>query len=241
MYPQIASPPPVFLHTLSEKMLRAVRGARTLLRAASARVAGPSTRLSLDPGATVLARSPAALLLPSRGLASEASPPAVEPVLQHDLSPFLELFVDPYEVDPDLPPPGRRWSAAEIRLKSDADLQKLWVVLMRERNMLYSVKMLHDKRKTSMPHPDRLHKARKGMTMIKRVLGERDRQADGARERGEISNRKTRRQVLQDNKRAEEAEAEAEAALAGGESGRAEGEFGEAVGGTAEAPIDKRS
>lgn len=108
------------------------------------------------------------------------------------LTPFLEAFVDPYEVNPKLPPPGRRWSAAEIRLKSDEDLQKLWVVLLRERNMLYSVKMLHERRKTSMPHPDRLHKTRKSMAMIKRVLGERDRAAAAARQRGDLLSRKQR-------------------------------------------------
>mmetsp|Transcript_27369 Transcript_27369/g.45642 ORF Transcript_27369/g.45642 Transcript_27369/m.45642 type:complete len:177 (+) Transcript_27369:32-562(+) len=87
----------------------------------------------------------------------------------------LEDFIDPYEVDKNLPPPGRRWRASEIRLKSDQDLEKLWVVLMKERNMLYSVKMLHHRRKTKMPYPDRIRKVRKSMAMIKVVLGERDR------------------------------------------------------------------
>ena len=50
----------------------------------------------------------------------------------------LLQFIDPYEKDPDRGEPGRRWRAAELRLKSNEDLQKLWIVLLRERNMLHS-------------------------------------------------------------------------------------------------------
>ena len=82
-------------------------------------------------------------------------------------------FIDPYELDPDLAPPGRRWHAAEIRLKSNEDLQKLWVVLMRERNMLHSTRMMHRKQKTSMPHRIRIAETRKSMAMIRIVLNER--------------------------------------------------------------------
>ena len=82
-------------------------------------------------------------------------------------------FVDPYELDPDLAAPGRRWHAAEIRLKSNEDLQKLWVVLLKERNMLHSTRMLHKKRKTEMPHRGRIRDVRKSMAMIKVVLNER--------------------------------------------------------------------
>mmetsp|Transcript_6885 Transcript_6885/g.22007 ORF Transcript_6885/g.22007 Transcript_6885/m.22007 type:complete len:198 (-) Transcript_6885:225-818(-) len=126
------------------------------------------------------------------------------------LAPYLEAFVDPYEVDPKLPPPGRRWSAAEIRLKSDADLQKLWAVLLRERNMLASVKLLHERRKTTMPHPERARMTRKSMAMIKVVLGERQRSAETAMRRGDLLTKRQRRR---------------QKALAA-----AEGEHGEAVG-----------
>lgn len=82
-------------------------------------------------------------------------------------------FVDPYELDPDMPEPGRRWHAAEIRLKSNEDLQKLWIILLKERNMLHSTRLLHRKRKTTMPHRSRLTATRKSMAMIKLVLHER--------------------------------------------------------------------
>ena len=68
-----------------------------------------------------------------------------------------------------------------MRLKSNDDLGKLWVVLMRERNMLYSTRMLHRKNKSKMPHSDRLPKVRKSMAMIKVVLSERERALDEAK------------------------------------------------------------
>ena len=85
-------------------------------------------------------------------------------------------FIDPYERDPELAAPGRRWHAAEIRLKSNEELQKLWIVLMRERNMLHTTRMLHRKRGTKMPYPERTRAVRKSMAMIKVVLGERQRE-----------------------------------------------------------------
>jgi len=92
-----------------------------------------------------------------------------------------DLFTDPYDLDPDLPEPGRRWSAAEMRLKSNEDMTKLWAVLMRERNMLYSARMQHRKNKTQMKYPERLSRVRKSMAMIKVVLGERERARDAAK------------------------------------------------------------
>ena len=94
---------------------------------------------------------------------------------------LAQFFADPYEEDPELPPPGRRWRHAEIRLKSDEDLQKLWVVLLREKNMLHTARHWHSKRKTEMPHPDRLRRVRRSMAAIKRVLWEREREMQFAR------------------------------------------------------------
>ena len=85
-------------------------------------------------------------------------------------------FIDPYELDPDLLPPGRQWHAAELRLKSNDDLAKLWVVLLKERNMLHTVRMQHKKSKTSMPHPGRVKDVRKSMGLIRVVLHERERE-----------------------------------------------------------------
>uniref|UniRef100_A0A7S4I8K1 Large ribosomal subunit protein uL29m n=1 Tax=Prymnesium polylepis TaxID=72548 RepID=A0A7S4I8K1_9EUKA len=85
-------------------------------------------------------------------------------------------FIDPYEHNSkeDLGVPGRRWRASEIRLKSHSDLQKLWVVLMKERNMLHTARHMHKKRGTDMPYPERIQKVQKSMAVIKRVLAERE-------------------------------------------------------------------
>ena len=60
-----------------------------------------------------------------------------------------------------------------MRLKSDKDLQKLWIVLMKERNMLHSARHMHKKRQTEMPFPDRIQKVRRSMALIKKVIAER--------------------------------------------------------------------
>ncbi|KAL1514879.1 hypothetical protein AB1Y20_003961 [Prymnesium parvum] len=82
-------------------------------------------------------------------------------------------FVDPYENGPQEHEPGRQWKVEEIRLKSNSDLQKLWIVLLKERNMLHTTRHLHRKRKTKMPFPERVKMVRKSMGLIKRVLKER--------------------------------------------------------------------
>ena len=76
--------------------------------------------------------------------------------------------------------------------------------------MLASVKLLHERRKTTMPHPERARMTRKSMAMIKVVLGERQRSAETAMRRGDLLTKRQRRR---------------QKALAA-----AEGEHGEAVG-----------
>ena len=98
---------------------------------------------------------------------------------------IVEMFSDPYDTDSTLAPPGRRWRAAEIRLKSNEDLQKLWIVLLRERNMLHTTKLMHKKRGSEMEYPERLKRVRKSMAMIKVVLCERERERR-AREAAEL-------------------------------------------------------
>lgn len=87
----------------------------------------------------------------------------------------LAEFKDPYDADDDLPPPGRAWNAAELRKKSSADLEKLWVVLMKERNMLLTARRHHSVMKTTMPHPERLRAVARSIARLKLVVHERNR------------------------------------------------------------------
>lgn len=99
----------------------------------------------------------------ARPLSTEAPPP-------HPLADFL----DPYDVDPLTSPPGRAWNAEELRKKSSTDLEELWIVLCKERNMLLSSRYHHSVMKTDMKFPERLASVRVSMARLKSVVRERN-------------------------------------------------------------------
>ncbi|KAJ2889025.1 54S ribosomal protein L4 mitochondrial [Coemansia aciculifera] len=71
---------------------------------------------------------------------------------------------------------GRAWSASELRQKSWEDLQKLWYVVLKERNVLAS--QLEETRRLTIPskffsNKNRIIKCKKSMARIKTVLNER--------------------------------------------------------------------
>ena len=68
---------------------------------------------------------------------------------------------------------GRAWRAAELRLKSFDELQTLWYVLLKERNMLLTTREHARADKRMMPGPDRLGKVRLSMKRVRAVVGER--------------------------------------------------------------------
>ncbi|XP_068630597.1 large ribosomal subunit protein uL29m [Battus philenor] len=69
---------------------------------------------------------------------------------------------------------GRAWRLDELRIKSNVDLHKLWYVLLKERNMLYT--MEHEcKEKTRLfPNPERIDKVQESMNNIETVIRERN-------------------------------------------------------------------
>ncbi|KAH7723095.1 Protein MRPL-47 b [Aphelenchoides avenae] len=52
--------------------------------------------------------------------------------------------------------PGRSWSQEELRLKSNTDLHKLWYVLLKERNMLLTMREAYTIRNKVFPNPERI-------------------------------------------------------------------------------------
>ncbi|KAJ4712277.1 39S ribosomal protein L47, mitochondrial [Melia azedarach] len=68
---------------------------------------------------------------------------------------------------------GRSWKASELRLKSWDDLQKLWYVLLKEKNMLMTQRQMLHAQNLQFPNPERIPKVRKSMCRIKHVLTER--------------------------------------------------------------------
>ncbi|KAF9618623.1 hypothetical protein IFM89_002318 [Coptis chinensis] len=55
---------------------------------------------------------------------------------------------------------GRGWKASELRLKSWDDLQKLWYVLLKEKNMLMTQRQMLNTQNLRFPNPERIPKIR---------------------------------------------------------------------------------
>ncbi|KAH0690464.1 hypothetical protein KY289_017822 [Solanum tuberosum] len=53
---------------------------------------------------------------------------------------------------------GRGWKASELRLKSWDDLQKLWYVLLKEKNMLMTQRQMLNAQNLRFPNPERISK-----------------------------------------------------------------------------------
>ncbi|KAL2900340.1 39S ribosomal protein L47 mitochondrial, partial [Bienertia sinuspersici] len=68
---------------------------------------------------------------------------------------------------------GRGWKASELRLKSWDDLNKLWYVLLKEKNMLMTQRQMLNAQNLRFPNPERISKVRRSMCRIKHVLTER--------------------------------------------------------------------
>jgi len=68
---------------------------------------------------------------------------------------------------------GRSWSVQELRIKSPEDLEKLWFVLLKERNALSTYQHYCAQNKSSMKGFDRIAKCKASMKAILQVVGER--------------------------------------------------------------------
>jgi len=68
---------------------------------------------------------------------------------------------------------GDAWTASQLRLKSYADLHKLWFVLLKEKNKLLTERHRARALNLRMASPERLHKVKLSMARLKTVVGER--------------------------------------------------------------------
>lgn len=93
----------------------------------------------------------------------------------------LYEFVDNNFLNNKRPPvPGGAWPLESLRQKSLADLQQIWLSLVKERNMLSTVKehyLKHQEELGAMPAPSRLKMVEESMDNVKRVVKERDAEA----------------------------------------------------------------
>lgn len=69
---------------------------------------------------------------------------------------------------------GREWLTEELRIKSNEDLHKLWYVLLKERNMLMTMKYAAKEQKELFPNPERLDRVEQSMINIETVVRERN-------------------------------------------------------------------
>eukprot|EP01025_Chloroclados_australasicus_P015919 TRINITY_DN17760_c0_g1_i2.p1 TRINITY_DN17760_c0_g1~~TRINITY_DN17760_c0_g1_i2.p1 ORF type:complete len:162 (-),score=13.71 TRINITY_DN17760_c0_g1_i2:304-789(-) len=117
-----------------------------------------------------------------RWMANQASPPAPQQVrssnVQADsegsktaLTGGLLHFLPP--TDGDKPDAGRGWAMKELANKNFQDLQRIWIVCVREQNYLRTMRHWKKLRGENAETRDRMKKVRQSMARIKFVLSER--------------------------------------------------------------------
>lgn len=106
--------------------------------------------------------------------AAGAAASSASSTLRTERNPLQEFFETERSTEDEKPVAyGRSWKACELRLKSWDDLNKLWYVLLKEKNMLMTQRQMLNSQNLRFPNPERLSKVRKSMCRIKHVLTER--------------------------------------------------------------------
>lgn len=85
-----------------------------------------------------------------------------------------QFFDDPKNFGKNKVRTGRAWRIDELRLKSNSDLHKLWYVLYKERNMLYTMQAASEQEKELFPSPERIDKVEESMANLENVVRERN-------------------------------------------------------------------
>ncbi|KAF3630667.1 putative nucleobase-ascorbate transporter 6-like isoform 1 [Capsicum annuum] len=102
-------------------------------------------------GRTFLAAAKSDSSAAAAAASSAATDKAFNPLEQ-----FFELDRTPEDDKPVVY--GRGWKASELRLKSWDDLQKLWYVLLKEKNMLMTQRQMLNAQNLRFPNPERISK-----------------------------------------------------------------------------------
>ncbi|GKV14267.1 hypothetical protein SLE2022_289130 [Rubroshorea leprosula] len=113
-----------------------------------------------------------ALLAAAKSESSAAAAAAAASTATSGSNPLEQFFEADYPEE-GKPVYGRSWKASELRLKAWDDLQKLWYVLLKEKNMLMTQRQMLHAENLRFPNPERIPKVRKSMCRIKQVLTER--------------------------------------------------------------------
>ncbi|XP_033724807.1 39S ribosomal protein L47, mitochondrial-like [Pecten maximus] len=92
-------------------------------------------------------------------------------VKRHDL---MEFFDDKENWGEKSVKTGRPWRMEELRIKSSTDLHKLWYVLLKERNMLLTMRHACRHEGSIFPNPERIDKVEESMENLMNVIKERD-------------------------------------------------------------------
>jgi large subunit ribosomal protein L47 len=74
------------------------------------------------------------------------------------VSVFTMIYIDDHFPFDALVLSGRSWKASELRLKSWDDLNKLWYVLLKEKNMLMTQRQMLHSQNLRFPNPERIPK-----------------------------------------------------------------------------------
>nr|CAG4645806.1 EOG090X0DBE [Lynceus sp. MCZ IZ 141354] len=86
----------------------------------------------------------------------------------------MEFFDDPKNWGAREVKCGRGWRKEELRIKSNVDLHKLWYVLLKERNMLYTMEHAAKEACELFPNPERIDKVEESMANLEEVVRERN-------------------------------------------------------------------
>nr|SVE76014.1 EOG090X0DBE [Daphnia hispanica] len=87
---------------------------------------------------------------------------------------LMEFFDDPKNFGASEVKSGRSWTLDELRIKSNVDLQKLWFVLLKERNMLLTMEYNCREACYLFPSPERIDKVQDSMSRLEQVIHERN-------------------------------------------------------------------